>query len=236
MQALAQENNLAETAFLLKTADSDRFGLRWFSPAREIPLCGHATMAAGHVLMSELDGPPRITFETMSGPLTVSDAGGRYEMNFPADPPLAIATPDGLAEAIGAPVLECWAGAYLVAILDNEAVVRSVKPDFRRLAIIGGQARHGPGNVCVAAVADKGAPYQVISRFFAPGVGIPEDPATGSAHCILSPLFSHKLERDHLSFFQAFPGRGAELNAQIIGSRVILAGRAVTVIDSRLRV
>lgn len=236
MQALAQENNLPETAFLLRTSDPARFGLRWFTPATEMPLCGHATLAAGHVLITELNAPARVTFDTLSGPLTVTEAGGRYEMNFPADPPVPIATPAGLAEALGAPVLECWAGAYVVAIVKNEKTVRGLAPDLARLKTIGAEARLGPGHICVAAVADKGSAYRVVSRFFGPGSGIAEDPATGSAHCMLSPLFSQKLERDHLSFHQAYPGRGADINAQKIGSRVILAGRAVTVIDSRLRV
>jgi PhzF family phenazine biosynthesis protein len=235
MQALAQENNQAETAFLLKTADPARFGLRWFTPALEVPLCGHATLASGHVLIAELGAPPRITFDTRSGPLSVTGAGEGYEMDFPADSPRRTAIPEGLAEALGVQPLEVWAGAYLVAIVESEAVVRGLKPDLARLRRIVGEATGAPGNVSVAALADKDAPYDVVSRFFAPGSGIPEDPATGSAHCILSPLFSDRLARDRLRFHQAYPGRGGDIGAQRVGARVILAGQAFTVIESRLR-
>ena len=234
MQALAQENNQAETAFLLKTSDPARFGLRWFTPAVEVDLCGHATLASGHVLIAELGAPPRVGFDTRSGALSVTRAGERYEMDFPADPPRQIPAPEGLAEALGVRPLEVWAGAFLVAIVDSEAAVRGAAPDLARLKLVGG-ARGGPGNVCVAALADADAPYDVVSRFFAPGIGIPEDPATGSLHCILSPLFSQKLGRDRLSFHQAYPGRGGDIGVHAVAPRVILAGQAFTVIESRLR-
>ncbi len=235
MQALAQENNQSETAFLLKTDDPARFGLRWFTPSMEVQLCGHATLASGHVLIRELGAPPRITFDTKWGVLNVTEAGGRYEMNFPADNPVSIAPPEGLAEALGAEVLEVWAGVYLVAILKDETAVRRLKPDLRRLSGIGMEAKSGPGAVCVAALADKKSPYDVVSRFFAPGVGISEDPATGSSHCMLSPLFSAKLDREHLRFHQAYPGRGGDIGAHKNGPRVILAGQAFTVYEAVLR-
>ncbi|MDB5461474.1 MAG: phenazine biosynthesis protein PhzF family [Caulobacteraceae bacterium] len=237
MQALAQENNQAETAFLLRTADPARFGLRWFTPTLEIPLCGHATLASGHVLIGELgNDAERIVFDTRSGPLTVTATGAdRYEMDFPANPPRRTPVPEGLARALGVEPLEVWAGAYLVAIVKNEAMVRELQPDLARLEKIAGEATGGRGNVSVAAVADEGAPYDVVSRFFAPGSGIPEDPATGSVHCILAPLFSERLGRDRLRFHQAFPGRGGDIATQTIGPRVILAGRAVTVIEGWLR-
>jgi PhzF family phenazine biosynthesis protein len=237
MQALAQENNQPETAFLLKTADTARFGLRWFTPALEVPLCGHATLASAHVLVSELNAPSRLTFDTQAGPLVVTAEGAdQYAMDFPANPPRRTSIPAGLAEALGVEPVEVWAGAYLVAILDSEARVRDLKPDLSALKTMAGEATGQPGNVVVAALADAGSPFDVVSRFFAPGVGIPEDPATGSAHCILSPLFSERLGRDSLKFHQAYPGRGGDIDAQIMGSRVMLTGRAVTVMDSRLRV
>jgi PhzF family phenazine biosynthesis protein len=238
MQALARENNQSETAFLRRTPDPARFGLRWFTPTTEVPLCGHATLASGHVLIEELgNDADQIIFETRSGELTVTGAGGyRYEMNFPADPPYKTETPDGLAEALGVEPLEVWAAAYLVAIVRDEAAVRGLTPDLVKLAKISGEATGGPGNVSVVALADKEAAYDVVSRFFAPGSGIPEDPATGSAHCILAPLFSERLERAHLRFHQAYPGRGGDIATQVIGPRVILAGRAVTVAESRLRI
>ena len=238
LQALAQENNQAETAFLLRTPEPDRFGLRWFTPALEVPLCGHATLASGHVLLAELGvDAEQIVFETRSGPLTVTGAGdSRYEMNFPVATSVKVPVAEGLAEALGAEPLEVWAGPFLVAILKDEATVRGLKPDLSRLKSLGAEATGGPGNVAAAARADEGAPYDVVSRFVAPGVGIPEDPATGSLHCILAPLFSERLERAHLRFHQAYPGRGGDIATQVIGPRVILAGRAVTVMEGRLRV
>ncbi len=238
MQALAAENNQAETAFLLKTPDPARFGLRWFTPAVEVPLCGHATLASGHVLFSELGlAADRLTFETLrSGPLTVSRAGAGYEMDFPSQPPHQIATPAGLAEALGVEPQEVWAGPYLVAILDSEAAVRALAPDLAAVKVICSEATGGGrGNVGVAALADPDQPYEVVSRFFAPGSGIPEDPATGSYHCIASPLFSGKLGQTTLRFHQAYPGRGADLECVHAGERVLLRGQAVTVLEGVLR-
>jgi PhzF family phenazine biosynthesis protein len=237
MQALAAENNQAETAFLLQTADPLRFGLRWFTPALEVPLCGHATLASAHALIEELglEGS-KITFETHSGELTVARAEAGYEMDFPADPPELIAPPPGLAEALGAEPLEVWAGQFVVAILKSEAAVRALRPDIAALKSVAGPRSRGVGNVGVSAFADAGAAYDVVSRFFAPGSGIPEDPATGSLHCLLSPLFSVKLGRSTLRFHQAYPGRGGDLECEHEGARVRLRGEAQTVIESRLRV
>ena len=238
MQALAAENNQAETAFLLKTADPARFGLRWFTPAVEVPLCGHATLASGHVLFGELGlSADRVAFETVqSGTLTVSRAGAGYEMNFPVNPPSRIETPPGLARALGAEPLEVWAGQYLVAVLKDEAAVRGLSPDLAAIKVISSDTTGGRGNVGVSALADAGAPYDVVSRFFAPGSGIPEDPATGSYHCMASPLFADKLARPTLRFHQAYPGRGADLECVHAGDRVLLRGRAVTVVEGVLRV
>ncbi|HEX7759475.1 MAG TPA: PhzF family phenazine biosynthesis protein [Caulobacteraceae bacterium] len=238
MQALAAENNQAETAFLLKTADPARFGLRWFTPAVEVPLCGHATLASGHVLFSELGlTGARITFETrQSGRLTVSRAEAGYEMDFPADPPSRIEAPAGLAQALGAEPVEVWGGQYLVAVLADEAAVRGLDPDLGAIKTIVTDTTGGRGNIGVSALADAGKPYDVVSRFFAPGSGIPEDPATGSYHCMASPLFADKLGRPTLRFHQAYPGRGADLECVHAGERVLLRGRAVTVVEGVLRV
>lgn len=236
MQALAAENNQAETAFLLTTDDPARFGLRWFTPALEVPLCGHATLAAAHVLFAELGlDAPMVTFDTKSGPLTVARRGDGYEMDFPANPPRQTAVPEGLTEALGAAPSEVWAGSYLVAVFEDEATIRTLAPDLSALEKIAGEATGGRGNLSVAALADAGAPYDVVSRFFAPGSGIPEDPATGSAHCILSPLWSAKLKRNVLTFHQAYPGRGGDLECELRGDRVLLRGQAVTVVEGVLR-
>lgn len=236
MQALAAENNQAETAFLLKTQDPARFGLRWFTPALEVPLCGHATLASGHVLLGELGlSAERITFDTQSGPLTVGRAADLYEMDFPAQPP-GRAEIAGLAEALGATPTESWASNYVVAVMADEAAVRALKPDLKALEKVAGAHTGSRGNVGVAALADAGKPYDVVSRFFAPGSGIDEDPATGSLHCILAPLFAQKLGRATVRFHQAFPGRGGDLECEVLGERVLIRGRATTVVESRLRI
>jgi PhzF family phenazine biosynthesis protein len=132
MQTLAAENNQAETAFLLKTADPSRFGLRWFTPALEVPLCGHATLASGHVLLSEIGiTTDLLTFDTKSGPLTVRRSADAYEMDFPAQPPQRVETPAGLAAALGVEPQEVWASAYLVAVLKDEAEVHACTPISR---------------------------------------------------------------------------------------------------------
>lgn len=235
MQALAAENNQAETAFLLRTADPARFGLRWFTPALEVPLCGHATLASGHVLFAELGcEADQITFETLSGPLIVRREVDGYEMDFPAQPPARTATPAGLAAALGAEPAEVWASTYLVALFDDEATVRTLRPDIPALNLIAGEATGGRGNIGVAARAG-GGPYDVVDRFFAPGSGIPEDPCTGSLHCILAPLYADKLGQPVIRFHQAYPGRGGDLLCETRGDRVLLRGQAVTTIDSHLR-
>ncbi len=236
MQALAAENNQAETAYLLTTEDPARFGLRWFTPTLEVPLCGHATLASAHVLFAELGlDAELVTFDTKSGPLTVRRVGEGYEMDFPSNPPVRTDIPEGLAEALGATPTEVWAASYLVAIFEDEAAIRALKPDLVAMEKISGAATGGRGNLSAAALADAGKPYDVVSRFFGPGSGIPEDPATGSAHCILSPLWSAKLKRGVLDFHQAYPGRGGDLQCELRGDRVLLRGQARTVVESVLR-
>jgi PhzF family phenazine biosynthesis protein len=238
MQTLACENNQAETAYLLKTDDPSRFGLRWFTPLLEVPLCGHATLASAHILLSEIGvDTTLLTFDTLSGPLTVKrlDAGA-YEMDFPAQPPFQIAIPNGLEAALGCDVSEVWQGPYLVALLKDEATVRAVTPDSAAIERIANSTTGQRGNLIVSAFGDKGGTFDMVSRFFAPGSGIAEDPATGSAHCILSPLFTAKSGRAKGRFFQAFPGRGGDIECELIGERVMLRGQAVTVLEGVLRV
>jgi len=235
MQALAAENNQAETAFLLRTEDPARFGLRWCTPAVEVALCGHATLASAHVLFSELGlDAPALAFDTKSGPLVVERAERGYRMDFPASPPTRIEPPAGLCTALGVDVKEVWIAQYLVAVLEDERAVRKAAPDLAALKTISSEATGGGrGNVAISAVA-RGQPYDVVSRFFAPGSGIAEDPATGSLHCILSPLFAGELGRPRLKFHQAYPGRGGDLVCEDKGGRVAIEGEAVTVLDGRL--
>jgi len=235
MQALARENNQAETAFLLKTEDPARFGLRWFTPGMEVDLCGHATLAAAHVLLAEMGlHTAALTFDTRSGPLIVRRAASGYEMDFPADPPRRCAAPAGLAEALGILPLEVWAGRYLVAVLADAAAVDAVSPDIRALAAIQGEAGER-GQVIVCALADASDDVDVVDRFFAPGCGVDEDPATGSAHCILGPLYADRLGRLTVRFRQVYPGRGGDIETEVRGDRVLLRGQTLTVIESILR-
>lgn len=235
MQALAAENNQAETAFLLKTGDAARFGLRWFTPALEVPLCGHATLASAHVLFAELGlKAEAVVFETKSGPLTVSRTDGGYRMDFPASQPQRIAAPEGLVAALGVEPLEVWAGSFLAAVLADEAAVRAATPDLVALKQISSGVTGGRGNVGVTALAAEDG-VDVVSRFFAPGSGIPEDPATGSWHCLIAPLYADKLGRTRMTFHQAYPGRGGDLVCEVAGDRVLLEGQAVTVMASELR-
>lgn len=235
MQALAKENNQAETAFLLKTDDPARFGLRWFTPGMEVDLCGHATLASAHVLLAELGlSAEALTFDTRSGPLIVRAEGDGYEMDFPADPPRRTDAVPGLTEALGVEPVEVWAGRYLVAVLADAAAVHAVTPDIRALATLQGQAGE-VGQVIVCAFADSADNVDVVDRFFAPGCGVDEDQATGSAHCILAPLYADKLGRADVRFRQVFPGRGGDIATVLKGDRVLLRGQAITVIESRLR-
>ena len=234
MQTLAAENNQAETAYLRRRAEPGQYDLRWFTPAVEAPLCGHATLATAHVLKTELgETAEDLSFHTHSGLLTVrATPDGAYEMNFPAERPTPIPVSPDLQAALGVKVVEAFNAAYLVAILEDEDAVRRLNPDMAKVAHLPTKSR--AGQVVVAALA-HGKPYAVVSRFFAPGAGIAEDPATGSAHCILAPLFAEKLGRTGFECFQAYPGRGAEIGVDLQGERVLLRGSAVTVIASELR-
>jgi predicted PhzF superfamily epimerase YddE/YHI9 len=187
------------------------------------------------VLLAELGlAADAVVFETLSGALSVERDGAAYRMDFPAQPPRRVGVPDGLPKALGSEPVEVWASAFLVVLLQDEAAVRRLQPNLAALEQISSSATQR-GNVGVAALADPGRDYDVVDRFFAPGFGIPEDPATGSLHTILSPLFADKLDRSKVTFHQAYPRRGANLIGEVRGNRVLLGGRAVTVMDSVLR-
>jgi PhzF family phenazine biosynthesis protein len=237
MQALAGENNQAETAFLLKTADPARFGLRWFTPTVEVPLCGHATLAASHALLREIGlDVAALAYDTRSGRLTVTRDDGGYRMDFPANMPRRIEVPQGLEQVLGAAPLEVWSADRLVVVLASEAEVRALTPDIAGLQAISARFSDGRGNLGVTAPADAGQPFDLVSRFFAPGSGITEDPTTGGYHCTAAPLFAEKLGRARLRFHQAYPGRGGDLVCEVKGERVLIGGSAVTVAEAELRV
>lgn len=237
MQAVARENAAGATAFLVRTDAPGRFGLRWFTPSVEVPLCGHATLAAAHMLFAEAGfGDEVLTFETMaSGSLDVRRCEAGYEMGFPIQAARRVPTPPRLAQALGAEPSEVWAGPYLVALFDSASTVLRLSPQGDQIRAISLKLE-GQGNLGVAAPAEPGSAHDVIDRFFAPGYGIPEDAATGSFHCILAPLFQDRLGLERVRFHQAFPGRGADLSTQVRDGRVRLRGEAFTLAESRLRV
>ena len=227
MQALAAENNLAETAFLVR--DGTDYRLRWFTPLVEVPLCGHATLASAAVVMERLQpGRDVVVFHTASGALTVRRAGGGYVMDFPARPSAPIATPEGLAEALGAAPVGVHLNAFnYMAVLDSAEAVRALAPDLAAIA-----AMDRPG-VIVTAPGDQG--YDVVSRYFAPAKGIPEDPVTGAAHCMLAPYWAARLGRPAFRAFQA-SRRGGEMLVRLIGDRVELEGACVFYLEGSVEV
>ena len=229
MQALAAEMNLSETAFVVPDG-SGAFGLRWFTPTAEVDLCGHATLASAHVLfeMGALPTDGAAQFDTRSGRLVVIPAGmGRYTMDFPATPPAAVEAPAGTRGVFGA---TAWTGMSrfdLFLVLPGEAAVRALAPDPAAVAALGARG------VIATAQADVGADYDVVSRFFAPAVGVPEDPVTGSAHCAIAPFWSERLEKPALRCIQA-SRRGGTLGVEVRGERVLLTGDAVTVLRGEI--
>lgn len=226
MRSVAAEMNLSETAFL--HPEEDGWRLRWFTPAVEVDLCGHATLAAAHVLWEEgrLAPAEAARFHTASGPLSAEREGGWIRMDFPALPETRAEVPAGLAEALGAlPVYVGRSRFDLLVEVESEAVLRALEPDFRALGRV--EAR---GVICTARGE---AGHDFVSRFFAPRVGIDEDPVTGSAHCVLAPYWAAKLGRSALAAFQASP-RGGEVRVEARGARVTLAGQAVTVLRGEL--
>ena len=234
LQKIAAENNVAETAFIVPDG-SARWQLRWFTPAVEVPLCGHATLASAHYLFEHggFDGE-QITFATrQSGELYVSRLGdGRLEMDFPAPEVHRIDIEEDVVSALGARPLEAWGGPFYCAVFETPGDIHGLQPDLKALKDLGMSGAWDRGNFgCVAPGGWNGA--DVTSRFFAPGSGIDEDPATGSWHCMLSAVMSPKLGQPVLKNFQAFPGRGAWIETELAGDRVKLCGSSVTVIQGR---
>ncbi|WP_031549820.1 PhzF family phenazine biosynthesis protein [Parvularcula oceani] len=233
LQAIAAENNLAETAFAVRKGEG-HYDLRWFTPGAEVPLCGHATLATAHVLYTELDeAAASLRFDTLSGALSVAREGEAYVLDFPADPPEPISAPEGLAEALGAPLEAVLAGQYLLAVLPDEAALRALRPNLLALGEIR-SPREGVATDCVCVTA-PGEDFDFVSRFFGPTVGITEDPVTGSAHCMLTPYWAERLGKTELSAFQA-SARGGKVNCVLDGDRVRLTGGAVTYLRGRIAV
>jgi len=224
LQAIGTENNLSETAFLVK--NDERFEIRWFTPLTEVSLCGHATLASAYVVFNYLDWPETtVRFQTRQrGMLTVTQKERLLEMDFPAMAPTPRETPKGLADALGHPPLEVLGvERQLLAVFADERTVRELTPDFNLMS------RYDFGTIVTA----PGEQCDFVSRYFAPNVGIPEDPVTGSAHCVLVPYWSQRLGKKKLHARQVSK-RGGELFCEDCGERVTIAGRAVLYLEGTI--
>ena len=227
MQDVALEMNLSETAFLVE--EGDGFHLRWFTPTVEVDLCGHATLASAHVLWEDGHLSPGSTarFRTRGGRLSATRADGWITLDFPATPLKFKVDSGAIAEALAVPVHSAGIGGFdVLAEVESESVVRSIRPDFARLAALSARG------VIVTARSDSPG-VDFVSRFFAPRVGILEDPVTGSAHCVLGPYWAGKLGRTELVGYQA-SGRGGTVRVRLGGDRAFLGGQAVTVFRGEL--
>ncbi len=227
MQCVAQEMNLSETAFLLE--ENDGYRLRWFTPAVEVDLCGHATLASAHILWEtgRLGRDKTAKFYSRSGLLSASLEKNYIQLNFPVKRLELVTIPEELSTLLG--VKPVFVGKnqfdYLVEV-ENEEILRSLQPDMTRLSQI-------PVRGVIVTCAATTPGYDFISRFFAPRVGVPEDPVTGSAHCCLTPYWSEKLHKQSMLAFQASP-RGGELRLRLQDDRVLISGQAVTVFQGEL--
>lgn len=228
--AMAEENNLSETAFFvpLPPESGADFHLRWFTPSFEIDLCGHATLAAAWVVFNELGfAETRVRFHSQSGPLAVTSAGGRLTLDFPSWPPSPTPVTEDMVRAFGATPLEAHAGRDLLCVFADEDVVRGLAPDHA--------AFHRLPYVCniASAKARPGGEFDFVSRVFCPEVGIPEDPVTGSAHSLLTPFWAARLGRTRLRAWQA-SRRGGRLDCELAGDRVRISGRAALYLRGEL--
>ncbi len=223
LQSIAEENNLSETAFFVPSEKG--FKLRWFTPIKEVDLCGHATLATAHVIFEILGYSQQvITFETRSGELFVEKKGKLLTMDFPACPPTPCNISDTLAEGLGRQPIEVLAADDYLAVFDSEAVIRTITPN---------QALLGQLDLRGVIITAPGVDVDFVSRFFAPKFGIPEDPVTGSAHCELAPYWANKLGKNILMARQVSK-RGGNITCEVKADRVILSGRAVTFMEAEI--
>ena len=215
LQSIAAENNLSETAFIV--ASEQGYDLRWFTPAIEVDLCGHATLAAGYVVLNHLQpGLDSVAFETTSGTLTVSRDGDRLSMDFPSRAPIPVPVSQALSDALGEAPSEVHMSRDILAVFDDEAAVRRLSPDQAGLLALD----EGLGVIASA----RGNSVDFVSRFFVPKAGIAEDPVTGSAHCTLVPFWAERLGKSELVAHQVSL-RGGELHCEHRGERVVISGR-----------
>jgi PhzF family phenazine biosynthesis protein len=227
LQEIAAENNLSETAFLVREGDDYR--LRWFTPNTEVPLCGHATLASAAVVMERLEpGRGTVVFHSASGPLIVDRTETAYVMDFPVRRSELVATPPALAEALRIEPIEVSSNEFnYLALFESEQAVRALAPDMAALARVG-----RPG---VIVTAPGKEPYDFVSRYFAPAKGIPEDPVTGAAHCMLAPYWAKRLGKTTFRAFQA-SRRGGEITCRLVGDRVMLEGACVFYLEGEVEI
>ena len=227
MQNVAAEMNHSETAFVYP--EQNGYGIRWFTPATEVDLCGHATLASVHVLreVGIIKDAEDVVFHAKKAVITAKCSDGRIEMDFPTLPVETVPTPDGLVETLGVELIACSANKWLLLVeLADEDTVRTFTPDFAKIAAINVQS------LIITAKADSDA-YDFVSRFFAPGMGINEDPVTGSAHCSLGAYWQQKLGKAEMIGYQA-SSRGGIIGVRVEGDRTFLSGMAVTVMTGVL--
>lgn len=223
MQKVAAEHNLAETAFVVR--EGERWRIRWFTPSTEVPLCGHATLASAYVLFEVYgESAERLQFDSQSGPLTVTREDDRLVLDFPRYDPQPLTELPPVAQALGCPVVEVWQTSELFVVLDSEQAVRECQPDMAAVAALPGLG---------VIVTSRGVEHDFVSRYFAPGIGIPEDPVTGSTHCSLIPYWAQRLDKDELHARQC-SSRGGELFCRQEGDRVKIGGYATLVASGTL--
>lgn len=225
MQHIAAENNLSETAFFVPTDNG--YHLRWFTPAMEVSLCGHATLASAAVVFAHLQPhAQRIEFASKSGPLVVTRDGEKYALDFPEYACDRIDVPQLLTEALGAEPIEAWLGPKMMAVFADQSQVHALQPDFRKIAMIGafGVIATAPGDDC-----------DLASRYFVPQGGVDEDPVTGSAHCQLAPYWAKRLGKTKL-FARQVSARGGELWLEHLPPRVRIAGHAVEYLSGMIEI
>lgn len=228
LQAIAAENNLAETAFFRPGEGDGVFELRWFTPTVEVPLCGHATLASGFIIMNDLDPDlDMVSFDTRSGRLHVTRDRDLFILDFPTHELRAREAPADIVAAIGATPHEAFAGQNYLFAFDSEADVAALAPDMAALAKALEPA--DCGLICTAPKSDGEGDF--VSRYFAPGHGIPEDAVTGSAHCMLTPYWAQRLGNNSLHAFQ-ISARGGEIFCTLKGDRVLIAGRCAKYMDA----
>jgi predicted PhzF superfamily epimerase YddE/YHI9 len=225
MQGIAAENNLSETAFFVDGKGG--YEIRWFTPKQEVDLCGHATLASGHVVLNLLKpGLPAVKFQSKSGPLRVAKAGELLALDFPTRAPSRCPLPHGLGEGLGKTPQATLVSRDVLAVYESEAQVRALEPDFDKLSKV---------NVFAVIATAPGDEADFVSRFFAPRVGVPEDAVTGSSHCSLIPYWAKRLGKKRLRALQVSP-RGGELYCELKGERVSIAGKAVLYLEGTIEV